>query len=197
MSSTPNCGEIDSNSRSSEFAQKHQRERGLAELTNNREANMTGAVRLATVSRIVQVALVASGLVLASSTAFAAPCASLANLQRTNTTITAAQVVPAGTFVTPTQPPQQITGLPEFCRVAGFTTPTSDSHISFEVWIPQSGWNLKYLQAGCGGFCGSISYSAMAGPLARGYSVAATGYGPQTGGPDAGWAGGQPPQSVH
>jgi tannase/feruloyl esterase len=160
----------------------------------NREANMTGAVRLATLSRIVQFTLVATGLVLATSTAFAAPCASLANFQRPNTTITIAQTVPAGTFVTPTN--QQITGLPEFCRVAGYTTPTSDSHISFEVWIPQSAWNLKYLQAGCGGFCGSISYGAMAEPLRRGYAVAATDDGHQASGLDASWAVGHPEKVI-
>jgi len=80
--------------------------------------------------------------------------------------------------------------------VAGFTTPTSDSHISFEVWIPQSGWNLKYLQAGCGGFCGSISYGAMAEPLRRGYAVAATDDGHQASGLDASWAVGHPEKVI-
>jgi hypothetical protein len=78
---------------------------------------MTGAVRLSTVSRIMQVTLVTSGLMLASSAAFAASCGSLTNFHRPNTTITTAQIVPAGTFVTPTN--QQIAGLPEFCRVGG------------------------------------------------------------------------------
>src|SRR5579864_5319485 len=64
-------------------------------------------------------------------------CSNLASsFHRPNTTITTAQTVAAGTFVTPTVPPQSITGLPQFCRVAGFTTPTSDSHIQFEVWMP-------------------------------------------------------------
>lgn len=155
---------------------------------------MKRAVGLSTVTHIMQVTLVASGLMLASSAAFAASCGSLANFHRPNTTITTAQTVPAGTFVTPAN--QQITGLPEFCRVAGFTTPTNDSHISFEVWIPQSGWNLKYLQAGCGGFCGSISYSAMAEPLRRGYAVAATDDGHQAGGLDASWAVGHPQKVI-
>src|SRR6516165_11179352 len=101
---------------------------------------------------------VAIGLFAASPAVASSTCSQLTNLHRPNTTITTAQTVPAGTFVTPTTPPQSYTGLPQFCRVAGFTTPTSDSHIDFEVWLPEAGWNLKYLQAGCGGFCGSISY---------------------------------------
>jgi feruloyl esterase len=133
----------------------------------------------------------------AASPAAASTCSQLASsFHRPNTTITTAQTVPAGTFVTPTVPPQSITGLPKFCRLAGFTTPTSDSHINFEVWIPESGWNLKYLQAGCGGFCGSISYNSLAEPLRRGYAVAATDDGHQASGVDASWAAGHPEKVV-
>ncbi len=141
-------------------------------------------------------ATLAATAVAAATPASADNCSSLASsFHRPNTTITTAQTVPAGTFVTPTVPPQSITGLPQFCRVAGFTTPTSDSHIQFEVWMP-SGWNLKYLQAGCGGFCGSISYSGMAEPLRRGYVVAATDDGHEASGIDASWAAGHPEKVV-
>jgi Tannase and feruloyl esterase len=131
---------------------------------------------------------VAIGLFAASPAAASSTCSQLANLQRPNTTISTAQDVPAGTFVTQTNPPQSITGLPAFCRVAGFTTPTSDSHIAFEVWVPESGWNLKYIQEGRGGFCGSITHGNMAEPLRRGYAVAATDDGHEAGGTDASWA---------
>jgi feruloyl esterase len=80
--------------------------------------------------------------------------------------------------------------------VAGFTTPTSDSHINFEVWVPDPGWNLKYLQVGCGGFCGSISYGNMGEPLRRGYAVAGTDDGHQGSGVDASWAVGHPEKVV-
>ena len=138
----------------------------------------------------------------AATVSFAVPasadsCSNLmSSFNRANTTITLAQTVPAGTFVTPTTPPQSLTGLPQFCRVAGFTTPTTDSHIQFEVWMPESGWTLKYLQAGCGGFCGSISYGAMAEPLRRGYTVAATDDGHEASGIDASWAVGHPEKVV-
>ena len=133
----------------------------------------------------------------AASPAYADSCSNLASsFHRANTTVTVAQTVSGGTFVTPTVPPQTITGLPQFCRVAGFTTPTSDSHIQFEVWLPEAGWNLKYLQAGCGGFCGSISYGAMAEPLRRGYVVAATDDGHEASGIDASWAVGHPEKVI-
>jgi len=146
--------------------------------------------------------LKAAAVAFAATVSFVGPasadsCSNLASsFHRANTTITLAQTVPAGTFVTPTTPPQSLTGLPQFCRVAGFTTPTTDSHIQFEVWMPESGWNLKYLQAGCGGFCGSISYGAMAEPLRRGYAAAATDDGHQASGIDASWAVGHPEKVV-
>jgi hypothetical protein len=139
---------------------------------------------------------VAIGLFAASPAVASSTCSQLTNLHRPNTTITTAQTVPAGTFVTPTTPPQSYTGLPQFCRVAGFTTPTSDSHIDFEVWIPESGWNLKYIQVGCGGFCGAITYSNMAEPLRRGYAVAGTDDGHEAGGTDGSWALGHPQKVI-
>src|SRR3954470_21356570 len=124
-------------------------------------------------------------------------CSDLINtFHRPNTAITSAQTVPAGAFVTPTTPPASLTGLPQFCRVTGFSAPTTDSHIGFEVWIPETGWNSKYLQVGCGGFCGSISYNGMAEPLRRGYAVAATDDGHQASGVDASWANGHPEKLV-
>ncbi|HYM03457.1 MAG TPA: tannase/feruloyl esterase family alpha/beta hydrolase [Stellaceae bacterium] len=54
------------------------------------------------------------------------------------------------------------------------STPTSDSIINLEVWIPLTGWNGKYEQLGCGGFCGSIGYRGLAEAIRRGYASAAT-----------------------
>ena len=36
----------------------------------------------------------------------------------------------------------------------GVIQPSIDSHIEFEVWLPASGWNGKYLGVGNGGFAG-------------------------------------------
>lgn len=101
------------------------------------------------------------------------PCEGLAMLQLPDTTITTAQSVPAGSF-TPPGTTTLLTGLPAFCRVAGSIKPTSDSDIKFEVWIPSSGWNEKFLSAGEGGYAGSINYAGIAGALRRGYAGGST-----------------------
>ena len=62
-----------------------------------------------------------------------------------------------------------------FCRVVGYATPTSDSHIGFEVWLPLArDWNGRFLAVGNPGFIGSIARSALAGIMQRGFATAAT-----------------------
>jgi feruloyl esterase len=112
--------------------------------------------------------------------AFAATCDSLAALTLKDTTITTAQLVPAGQFSPPGQ--QQAAGrganaykdLPDFCRVAATIKPTSDSDIKVEVWLPASGWNGKFQAVGNGGWAGVISYSAMAEAVRARYASAST-----------------------
>jgi len=141
-------------------------------------------------------ALVASIAFMAAPAA-ADSCSDLASLTLPGTTITTAQSITSGSF-TPPGSTTPIKNLPAFCRVAAFATPTSDSHIEFEVWIPESIWNGKYLQTGCGGLCGSISfqYGAMADALRRGYAAAATDDGHEASGTDASWAVGHPEKLV-
>ncbi|MGC1295653.1 MAG: tannase/feruloyl esterase family alpha/beta hydrolase, partial [Alloacidobacterium sp.] len=64
--------------------------------------------------------------------------------------------------------------LPAFCRVAAGTRPSTDSEIKFEVWMPASNWNGKFIGVGNGGMAGSISYASMAAPLSRGYATSST-----------------------
>ncbi len=118
----------------------------------------------------------------------AATCESLAKLVLPNTTLTTAQTVAAGSFSPPTGQP--IANLPSFCRVAGVIHPVEDSLISFEVWIPSSGWNGKFYGIGNGGFAGSIGYSALAAAVRRGDAAASTdtGHSTATGEPNASWA---------
>jgi hypothetical protein len=103
----------------------------------------------------------------------ATSCEGLASLSLPHASITLAQSITGGSF-TPPGSSTPLTGLPAFCRVAGTSTPTSDSIINFEVWIPTgSAFNGKYEQLGCGGFCGSIGYSSLAAAIIRGYAGAA------------------------
>lgn len=95
-----------------------------------------------------------------------ASCESLMNLDLPDTTITVAAVVPAATF----NPAINVTA----CRVAGSIRPTSDSDIRFEVWLPTTGWNGKFLSAGEGGYAGAINYAGIGGALNRGYAGGST-----------------------
>jgi Tannase and feruloyl esterase len=116
----------------------------------------------------------------------AADCANLLGASLPDTTLTTAQAVPAGRFMPPYGRP--LDKLPAFCRLAGVIRPTSDSEIRFEVWLPASGWNGKFLSVGNGGFAGSINYFALADDLRRGYATAATDTGHQGDAEDASWA---------
>jgi len=100
-----------------------------------------------------------------------ASCSGLAALSMSlpNVTITAAQSVPAGTFTAADG--EVFNNLPAFCRVVAVATPTSQSQINFEVWMPSSGWNGKFQGEGSGGSAGAISFYAMAPALARGYAT--------------------------
>ncbi len=105
-------------------------------------------------------------------------CESLASLPLAHTTITSARLIPAGGF----NPPVGRQGrgaavyseLQSFCRVAATLTPTSDSDIKIEVWLPSAGWNGKFQAVGNGGWAGSISYQALAQAVAAGYATAST-----------------------
>ena len=89
------------------------------------------------------------------------------------------QLVPAGQFSAPGGDRRGHTAnpykeLPEFCRVAATLTPSSDSDIKVEVWLPASGWNGKFQAVGNGGWAGVISYSALADAIRAGYATAST-----------------------
>ena len=109
----------------------------------------------------------------------AASCDGLTALSLPHTAITLAQSVPAGSFTPPAArdakaSPAPLTDLPAFCRVAATLTPSNDSDIRIEVWMPASGWNGKFQAVGNGGWAGVISYGALASALRRGYATAST-----------------------
>jgi feruloyl esterase len=147
----------------------------------------------------VTIALLAVGLAAFSTEASAAAgsCESLSALKLPDTTITMAQSVAAGAFSPPTSggsAEQAYRKLPAFCRVAATISPTSDSDIKVEVWLPASGWNGKYQAVGNGGWAGSITYAAMARALRDGYATSSTDTG-HTGG-NASFALGHPEKLV-
>lgn len=92
----------------------------------------------------------------ASASRTAVACANLASLKIPDVTITSAAVVEGA------------------CRVAATASPTSDSAIKIEVWIPASNWNGKLLGTANGGWSGAIPYPAMSRAVARGYAAVGT-----------------------
>ena len=101
-------------------------------------------------------------------------CDNLKTVAVANTTITSVEFVPAGPYRTQGRGGQQQTGpqLPAHCRIAAVLTPSSDSHIEMELWLPTEGWNGKFLAVGNGGWAGNIETGAMATALSKGYATA-------------------------
>ncbi len=106
------------------------------------------------------------------------PCDSLAGITVTNGEVLSAQSVPAGGFASPVTPNATASAafkaLPAFCRVTLKLTPSADSDIRVEVWLPLSGWNRKLQASGNGGLGGAIPYPAMAASVKAGYAAAGT-----------------------
>jgi feruloyl esterase len=153
-------------------------------------------------NRSLLLAAVLSGTV---AVAFSAPvgraasCDSLAQIGLPDTTITAATSVSAPLSVRSGGGAANVT-VP-FCRVEGFLTPTADSHIGFEVWLPATDtWNHKFEGVGNGGFAGFLNYPALLPGLKRGYAVMTTDEGhvniPTNPTEDVTWALGHPEKAI-
>jgi len=110
-------------------------------------------------------------------------CESLIGMALSNAKITSAKTVAAGAFVQPGGGggaggagggANAFRTLPSFCRVEATLTPSSDSDIKIELWLPSTGWNGKFQAVGNGGWAGSIPYPAIAQALAGGFAGAGT-----------------------
>jgi feruloyl esterase len=105
-------------------------------------------------------------------------CESLAQMAVTNGQVLAADLVQAGAFAPPAAMNAAAIAAfktaPAFCRVTLKLTPSDDSDIRVEVWLPQSGWNRKLQASGNGGLGGTIPYPAMAASVKAGYAAAGT-----------------------
>jgi feruloyl esterase len=143
-----------------------------------------------------------AAMALIATFASTTPCESLKGLSLPNTTITTAELVIAGSYVQPGQVQGQGRGrgaapqpiVPAHCRIAAVLTPSSDSHIEMEAWLPAENWNGKFQAVGNGGWAGVISYSAMVTALQNGYATASTDTGHKGG--SASFALGHPEQLI-
>ena len=122
----------------------------------------------------------------------ATPCEDLKGRSGSGIQINIAEIVPAGPERPsgPTAPPeskskmpgaQPTQTLPEYCRVAAVLTPSADSHIEMELWLPTATWNGKFQAVGGGGWAGSLSLPAMGTALREGYATASNDTGHQGG----------------
>src|SRR5688572_20877858 len=90
-------------------------------------------------------------------------CESLTGFALENAKITRAEAVAAGVFTPPANPAANANPgapapapIPAHCRVTLLLTPTSDSTINAELWLPMENWNGRFLAIGNGGWAGSI-----------------------------------------
>jgi hypothetical protein len=127
------------------------------------------------------------------------PCEALAQLELPGAKVASVQTVAAGTFTPPANMPAWLLGEPSlyksltaFCRVVANATPSPDSDIRIEVWMPVDGWNGKFQGQGNGGFAGEFYYRGLAVAVRDGYATASTNTGHSAGGTDASWALGHP-----
>ena len=126
--------------------------------------------------------------------AAATPCTDLKSLPLKHTTITSAEDNTTGTFAIPNSgiPPIILTGLPAFCRVTATLTPTSDSTINIEVWLPETIWNGRFAGIGGGGFQGPITngeYGELAKGIGLGFATAISDLGTGSSGCTTLWCG--------
>jgi tannase/feruloyl esterase len=96
-------------------------------------------------------------------------CESLSSLKLPDTIITVAETHAAGSLKDP-----RGRSLPGFCRVAATVTPTKESDIKVEVWLPLSGWNGKLQAVGNGGWNGTMPHGGLDAALRAGYAAAGT-----------------------
>jgi feruloyl esterase len=105
-------------------------------------------------------------------------CEALAQLTVANGRVLSSESVPAGSFAPPNAANANAAAafktLPAFCRVTLALTPSSDSDIRVEVWLPRVGWNHKLQASGNGGLGGAIPYPALAASVNGGYAAVGT-----------------------
>lgn len=105
-------------------------------------------------------------------------CEALSKTTLAGGTVLSSELIPAGGFVPPgaTNPNAgaPFKTVPAFCRVMLQLTPSKDSDIRAEVWLPQAGWNHKLQVSGNGGLGGALPYGPMAASVRDGYAAAGT-----------------------
>ncbi len=80
-------------------------------------------------------------------------------------------VADAPTHLTSAKVVSATPALPTYCDVEGNIAP----QVGIRMWLPTQRWNGKFLEVGCGGFCGSTDYILHCqDPLLKGYACITT-----------------------
>jgi feruloyl esterase len=116
-------------------------------------AAVTAAVSVAALTRVIHLSAATS-------------CEALIAQHLDRAVVANAETVPANA------PPFYVAR--SFCRVQITLTPTADSDIRAEVWLPIGHWNGKFEAVGNGDAAGVISYDDMADAMARGFATSST-----------------------
>ncbi len=108
----------------------------------------------------------------------ATSCESLAQMKMANGRVLSAESIAAGAFTPPNSGNASAAAVfktvPAFCRVVLQLTPSADSDIRVEVWLPTAGWIRKLQASGNGGLGGAIPYPSLAASVKAGYAAVAT-----------------------
>jgi feruloyl esterase len=108
-----------------------------------------------------------------------ANCSALTDFTLDKARIASAEFVPEGVFLAPASAGANANNdrqpIPAHCRVKMVLTPTAQSNINVELWLPAESWNGRFLAVGNGGWAGAIQgYGDMRMALRRGYATAGT-----------------------
>ena len=93
-------------------------------------------------------------------------------------------VLDAPTHVNVTNAVAAANGVPAYCQVKGYVSPT----VEFELRLPLEDWNGKFVKRGCGGYCGGVFIGACNNHLKDGYACIASDMGHRSTALDAKWA---------
>ena len=137
----------------------------------------------------------------AASLRAATPCETLKTVSLAKARVMSAKTQAPGTFrpadLKPDAPELNLyKELPEFCRVQIEATPSSDSDIQIEVWLPTLKWNHKLRGLGNGGYAGAPDFRGLAGAVLAGYAGVATDAGHTGEATDSSWALGHPEKVI-
>ncbi|ROO87764.1 feruloyl esterase [Actinocorallia herbida] len=89
-----------------------------------------------------------------------------------------ADLLPAGTFQVPGEPPlggYPVPDVPARCEVTvTLTHPGADDHATVRVWLPRSGWNGRFQALGGSAYAAGDSGGGLAAAIQQGYAAATT-----------------------